>query len=308
MSEPHTPDDDEAEMKELLENWQSPEGDDETDSDDDDEDSISERPVEIPDGVVDHVVLACGDLDTGIQEFEKISGCSAIVTETTPSYVVKGLGIRCARVGFDTSYLEIIAPADDAPGPIGALIRQTGITKLTLFHYAIRYDLDQIETLVNDQYVTDRISLFGGNTKAGEPRKWDVIFLHGHTLAGMAPFFIHWRQPEFHPCSYLALNGSSWGNLTVTVPTDDPLHSFMENVGPVQGLKLQTGAAPHMSFTFTCPEGPVTFTASSVVGFKFPGLEDDEEDPVQAGDFKAPESPELVNVPDALPPTIESSL
>lgn len=302
----------EDEMKQLLEQWESPEGAGESDSDDDDE-SVQERVVDIPSHVVDHVVLACGDLDAGIQEFETITGCSAIVTETSPAYTVKGLGIRCARVCFDTSYLEIIAPNDASPGPIGALIQEEGITKLTLFHYAIRYDLNKVEEFATtSNYVTDRIMLFGGNTKAGEPRKWDVVFLHGksNTLGGMCPFFIHWRQPEFHPCTYLALNGSSWGNLAVTAPTDDPLHSMMDHIGSIEGMTVKTGA-PNITFSFTSPEGPVTFSASSAVGFKFPGLEEFDDDMPTTGkhlDFEAPEAPEMMEVPNALPPAIEPSM
>jgi hypothetical protein len=307
---------DEEQMKALLQEYGHTMNDDNdsNNSDDDDldnvdDDSVEERAVDIQDNIVDHVVLACGDLDAGILEFEKITGCSAIVTETSPAYVVKGLGIRCARVGFDNTYLEIVAPDTATAGPIGALIQQRGIVHLTLFHYAIRANLEDIERLAPDQsYVTDRIALFGGNTKDGEPRKWDVVFLHGHALAGLCPFFIHWRQPVFHPCTYLTVNGSTWDGLSVTAPATDPLHRLMQQVGPVQGLSLQTGP-PSMTFSFTCPEGPVSFSATSAVGFKFPGFDDDllaGQDPA-AVDFEAPEAPELLDVPDALPPAIESS-
>jgi Glyoxalase-like domain len=307
---------DEEHMKALLEKYENDNdatGDDDSD-DDDDEDSVEpEREVDIQDNIVDHAVLACGDLDHGIQEFERITGCSAIVTETSPAYVVKGLGIRCARVGFDTTYLEIIAPDTKSAGPIGALIKQRGITDLTLFHYAIRCNLDSVEQYAQESgYVTDRISLFGGNTRAGEPRKWDVVFLYGHELAGMCPFFIHWRQPVFHPCTYLTVNGSNWGNLAITAPAGDALHSLLQKIGKVQGFTLQTGK-PSMTFSFTCPEGPVSFTSSSAVGFKFPGFEDDDEMAANHGtkvdnvDFEAPETPTLLDVSDTLPPTIESS-
>lgn len=303
---------DEEQMKALLEQHGHNDGDNSEDSEDDDDSVAEERAVDIQDGIVDHVVLACDDLDNGIQEFERITGCSAILTETSPAYVVKGLGIRCARVGFDNTYLEIVAPDTKSAGPIGALIKQRGIVNLTLFHYAIRTNLDDIERCAQeDGYVTDRISLFGGNTRGGEPRKWDVVFLYGHDLAGLCPFFIHWRQPVFHPCTYLTVNGSTWGNLAITAPAGDGLHGLMKKVGNVQGLTLQTGG-PSMTFSFTCPEGPVSFAASSAVGFKFPGFEDDELAASAAEvdgtmDFEAPATPELLDVPDSLPPTIESS-
>lgn len=284
---------DDEKMKELLNQW-GDDGDDDS-SDDDDDSEIQEREVDLVDNVVDHVVFAAATLEDGMAEFEKLTGCSTALTEAAPAFVIKGLGIRCARLALGDSYLEIIAPDSAKAGPIGQLIKEKGITKLTLFHYAIRTSkIDSLEDEVGDfGYTPDHITMFGGNatSKDGEPRKWELLYLYGHPIGGMCPYFVRWSQSNHHPCAILTENGSAWDRLVVRAPSDDPIHLLMESLGSVQGLSVEVGE-PDMSFHFSCPEGSVNFTTPVAVGFKFPGFDEESET-----DLDGPEAfPEPVSV------------
>lgn len=279
---------DDEKMKELLNQWGGDDDDDDDSSEEDDDEEIEEREVTLNDNVVDHVVLAAATLEAGMSEFEQMTGCSAALTEAAPAFVIKGLGIRCARIGFGDSYLEIIAPDAERPGPIGTLIKEKGIAKLTLFHYAIRTsNLDGLVDEVPDYgYTPDHITMFGNaaTSKDGEPRRWELLYLYGHSIGGMAPYFVKWSRSDHHPCCRLADNGSEWEKLVVRAPSDDPIHLLMEGLDQVQGLEVEVGDTAHMSFHFSCPEGSVSFETDAAVGFKFPGfdeengVEDDDED------------------------------
>ena len=128
--------DDDAEAKALLEKYASTAGDvsvsSSSSSDSDDQDMA--REIELEDNVLDHVVLAAPDIDTAVNEFEGKTGIRPRM-----ALAIKGLGIKSARVSFEgSSYLDIIAPDPDRGGPIGDLLRASGVKQRRPFHWAIR--------------------------------------------------------------------------------------------------------------------------------------------------------------------------
>lgn len=193
LSEDLDPNDAEAvEMAKLLGEWGVDDDDDNNnsyndseDNDDDDESEASEREVILDPNVIDHIVLVAPDLDEATKNFEKMTGIAPKVCGH-----INGLGLRCARVSFnDSSFIEIIAPDDKKPGPIGTLIKSRGIKQLTPFHFAIR--TNRAEELKEEVkafgYTPDHITMFSGNTD-GDPKKWELLHLYGHKLGGICPF------------------------------------------------------------------------------------------------------------------------
>lgn len=288
-------------MKELLANWDAENGaaDDDDDSEDSADDSErSERDVILEDNVLDHIVLACGDLEEGMKAFEKQTGVAPVIAGT-----IKGLGIKCARVSFsDAKYIEIIAPDPKGPGPIGELIKGKRIRDLTPFHYAIRTRrAEALKDEVKDKfgYTPDHITMFGAKTD-GTPKKWEMLYLYKHKLGGICPFFINWANSD-HPCVNLPVVGKL-KKISIRAPEDDPVHRLFEHVG-VQGFELEEGSAK-LSFSFKAPEGTVKFSTKKACGFRFPGFEGDTGEAVDADDsyndveFETPTTPDLLPVSD----------
>jgi len=311
------PDDDEedAAMKELLANWDAENAGDDDDEDDDDDDEdeedddseVSERELDVDDNALDHIVLAAGDLEEAMKTFHEQTGVEAVIAGT-----IKGLGIKCARVSFENaSYIEIIAPDPKGPGPIGELLKNKKIKELTPFHFAIRTSrAEQLKDEVSKfGYTPDHITMFGSKAD-GTPRKWEMLYLYGHKMGGVCPFFINWNNSD-HPCATLPIVGKL-KKVTIRAPEDDPVHQLLDHFGKVEGLQIEEGKKK-FSFSFKSPEGTVKFSSDKPVGFKFPGFEADVgvidgDDGDQDAEvvFENPTLPELLPVGDVdyedLPP------
>lgn len=296
-----TPEDTEedAAMKALLAQWggddPAPEDDDDDDDDGEDSSNASEREVQLEDNVIDHIVLAAPDLEEAMEQFEKMTGIGAVVAGS-----INGLGIKCSRISFnDSSYIEIIAPDPKSSGPIGQLLKSKGITELTPFHFAIRSS--KVEELKDEVkkfgYVPDHITMFGGH-KDGTPMKWEMLYLYGHNMGGICPFFINWSNTD-HPCAKLPVVGKL-KKFTIRAPENDPVHKLLDHV-TIKGFNVEVGK-PKLSFQFSSPEGTIKFATSKAVGFKFPGFDDEEHglDACAVDDdevvFDAPEAPELLDL------------
>lgn len=287
-----------AAMKALLAEWGGDDpvpNDDDDDDDGDDSSNASEREVQLEDNVIDHIVLAAPDLEEAMEQFEKMTGIGAVVAGS-----INGLGIKCSRISFnDSSYIEIIAPDPKSSGPIGQLLKSKGITELTPFHFAIRST--KVEALKEEVkkfgYVPDHITMFGGH-KDGTPMKWEMLYLYGHNMGGICPFFINWSNTD-HPCAKLPVVGKL-KKFTIRAPENDPVHKLLDHI-TIKGFNVEVGKSK-LSFQFSSPEGTIKFATSKAVGFKFPGFDDEEHglDACAVDDdevvFDTPEAPELLDL------------
>ncbi|CAB9518191.1 expressed unknown protein [Seminavis robusta] len=293
-------------MKKLLAGFVDEMGGDDDDDDDGLEQSSSSsaperREIELPDNVLDHIVLAAPELEPAIIEFQEKTGIEPRISGS-----IKGLGIKTARVSFEgDSFLEIIAPDPEKGGPIGALLRASGLTGLQPFHWAIRNSKtgDLTGPFKKLGYTPDCISMFGAR-QDGTPRKWELLYLYGHKLKGMCPFFINWDNSD-HPCESMPIVGDLV-HVKVTAPADDLIHTLIKETCS-SGFQLEEGTAK-FEVKFDSPEGEVEFTADSMIGFRFPGFEDEcgpieGEEGAPAPEFAMPEMPEMLEVgdPDDLP-------
>lgn len=300
-------DEEDEEMKKLLEEFGSEKGDDsDASSSSSSSDSEEEaREVELPDNSLDHIVLAAPDFEEALEEFTEKTGVAPKIAGA-----IKGLGIKTARVSFEgPSYLEIIAPDPKSGGPIGNLLKATGIKGLKPFHWAIRNS--KAEPLKDEVgqfgYTPDHISMFGAK-EDGTPRKWEMLYLYGHKMGGICPFFINWANSD-HPCETMPVVGDLI-HVKVSAPDDDPVHQLLDHTSS-EGFTIVEGS-PAFEVKFDSPEGEVSFGATKMTGFRFPGFEEEcgpiegEED-IPEPEFVFPEMPELnlveVGDYDEIPPT-----
>lgn len=141
-----------------------------------------------------------------------------------------------------------------------------------------------------------------------------MLFLYGHKIGGICPYFVGWNNTE-HPCAKLPVVGKL-KKFTVRAPENDPVHQLLAHTD-AQGFNVEVGK-PKLSFQFSSPEGTIKFACSKAIGFKFPGFaeeDNDDEDALLADDvenendveFADIEAPELLDVgelaeEEALPP------
>lgn len=287
------PNEEDEEMKKLIEGFVG-EGDDDDSSNSSGSESGDEaREIELEDNVLDHVVLAAADFDSALEEFTEKTGVAPKIAGA-----IKGLGIKTARVSFEgSSYLEIIAPDPKSGGPIGNLLKASGLSGLKPFHWAIRNSrAEPLKDEVNKfGYTPDHISMFGAK-EDGTPRKWEMLYLYGHKMGGITPFYINWANSD-HPCETMPVVGDLI-HVNVSAPEGDPIHKLIAHTES-SGFNLEEGS-PKFEVKFDSPEGEITFSATKMVGFRFPGFED-ECGPIEGEEES--EFPEIVmpEMPDLLP-------
>lgn len=266
-------------MKELLQQWDGDENSSSSSSssgdsgveDDDrvDGDEFERRPMTkselgLEDNTLDHIVLAAPDFAEAMKEFEAMTGIRPSVGGSQ-----KGLGTLTARVGFDNhSFIEIIAPDPKKAGPIGEQLMNMEEGSLIPIHYAIRQtDLsDLADDYVPNElgYDPDRIAMFKAGTD-GAPRKWEMLFMHGHFHGGTVPYFVDWGECE-HPISSIAQVGSLKG-LVVSCPAGSAVHELLKGIKDVTVVD----GDHKLEFSIGSPEGTITFCGDNPPGIKFPG-------------------------------------
>lgn len=292
--------DEDEEMKKLLAGFVDEMGGDDdassSSSSSSDSSGPDRREIDLPDNVFDHVVLAAPELEPAMVEFQEKTGIEPRISGS-----IKGLGIKTARVSFEgDSFLEIIAPDPEKGGPIGTLLRASGLTGLRPFHWAIRSSKtgELTRPFKKLGYTPDCISMFGAR-EDGTPRKWEMLYLYGHSLRGMCPFFIDWDNSD-HPCETMPVVGDLM-HVKITAPGDDLIHKLISETGS-SGFSLEEGS-PNFEIRFDSPEGEVEFSATKMIGFRFPGFEDEcgpieGEEPEEMPEFVMPAMPEMLDVGD----------
>jgi hypothetical protein len=272
-------DDSEAErMKSMLAQFDD-EGDSSSeDSDDsgdaaaadDDEDKAmddqkkTKAELDLNDNEIDHIILAAPDYEEACKEFETMTGIK-------PARLggIAGLGIKAARVATDNKcYIEILAPDPNKSGFLGAKLAKLEEGSLIPYHYAIREsELEELqEGFVPNElgYIPDRINLFSAGPD-GTPAKWSMLFMQGHFIGGVVPYYIDWGVCT-HPLSGIP-NVGTLKSLTVTAPGGSKVHDLLKNVALANTLE----GDPQIEFAIGTPEGTITFTSENPEGITFPG-------------------------------------
>ena len=141
---------------------------------------------------LDHIMYACPDLQTGIDEIYALTGVMPAMGGSHP-----GVGTRNALLSLDNhQYLEIIAPdpEQDLTGTTGQLLLDHGGTGIR--SWAIACDsLTNVAALAAARNIATRdIIDMSRTTPDGIKLAWQLLFLTDPHM----PFFIDWLKSP-HP-------------------------------------------------------------------------------------------------------------
>jgi hypothetical protein len=233
--------------------------------------------------VLDHIVLAAPDLEEAMAHFEALTGI-----RPNPVGPLQGLGARTAHIGLDNNrYIEILAPDNENPGPIGDVLKTLDPGTLTPWHYAIRSS--EVSRLI-EGYVYDVLGWEPDHIAMVQAlpdnsiRQWDLLTMYGHDMGGCAPCYVKWKDHGQHPTATIALK-ATLETLTVRAPKNHDVHKLITGV---DGIDVEYGE-PLLECTFATPNGKLTFSADYPRGLVFPGFDEQISEipellPVSGGD------------------------
>ncbi len=204
--------------------------------------------------VLDHLLWAAPDLDSGNALFEQITGISPVIGGTHP-----GFGTRNALTSLsDDEYLEIIAPdpSQELAGTRGALIAE--MTRPQMLTFALRAaDLKAVAKGARDAGVTveDPIDMSRA-TPEGRRLEWRVMRLADDRWPGRLPFFIDWKDTP-HPAQTTS-GGCKLDDMYTLTPDPQALSRVYDAIGC--DVPVLAGAANGVVATLIGMNGKVVLT------------------------------------------------
>lgn len=244
---------------------------------DDDEDEG--RELDIPDcledNAVDHIILGCSDIKSGMKKLEEMTGLSPSIVTT----IHGGLGAKTVLVALDNNtFLELLGPNPGTTEGLSGDLQAISSGEIVPFHYAIRGHAEKVQEKVPAglNWDVDKVTLVGSHSPHHydddeDMRTWDHIHLYGHGLGGVVPSYVHWRANKSHPTAALKKQGAKLKKVKVSAPSGHHVHNLL--VG-VNGVCVNTGA-PSLTFEIQTPKGTITFSGSNPKGVTMPGFGDE---------------------------------
>jgi Glyoxalase-like domain len=208
-------------------------------------------PPEAP-TMLDHILLGCSDLDTGIAFFEKNGGVRAAIGGVHP-----GRGTRNALLSLgERRYLEIIAPdpAQSKIADVGRALFNTlkSLTVPTLVGWAAHPgDIDIFAKKLRAASIEFDGPREGSRARPdGRVLKWKTVSL-ADDHNGVLPFFIEWDANSVHP-SVDAPSGCLLESFAIVDPDPAGLKKVTEQIG--LDVPIEPGAKAHLHARFASPE------------------------------------------------------
>jgi hypothetical protein len=216
-------------------------------------DRVSEPPM-VP-ASVDHILLAVHDLQSGIDEYERLTGVRAQLGGAHP-----GRGTQNALVSLGSAtYLEILAPnpADSAGSRVQAELAP--YVTLTPYDWAVRNeDLEALVQSLGEEGVRTGAIQPGARIRSDGARlQWRTLGLvaPAHPLV---PFFIQWAAFSPHPAT-TSPEGCTLRELRFEDPGPDELRRTFDRLGI--DARVSHGPRAAMHVRLDCPTGLVEFPA-----------------------------------------------
>lgn len=175
---------------------------------------------------IDHLMWGAPDLESGIEEIERLLDVRAMVGGAHP-----GLGTCNALLAFDDgAYLEIIAPDPALPEPVSFGARLAGLEQGGLVTWVL--GSDDLQSLAA-RLKAKGLGIQGPQgmsrvTPQGVGLNWSLLFAHNHSFGNLLPFFIDW-QDSAHPAATSPVCGTLT-NLTVAGADAGGLARLLEGV------------------------------------------------------------------------------
>ena len=206
----------------------------------------------VSEAIVDHLVFAAPELESGLDRIEQVLGVRAIEGGRHPAW-----GTRNALLALgEQTYLEIIAPDPELPTP--AQGRPFGIDTLPaprLVSWAAKGTrLEQIVATAREQGIDLGAVSTGSRLQADGARlKWHLTDLYMPRMDGIIPFFIDWGASP-HPAASLP-RGCSLMCLHLRHPQAEWVQNFLSSLGP--DLHVEKATKPGLIAEIQTPGGLV---------------------------------------------------
>lgn len=205
------------------------------------------------DWTLDHVVIASYDLESDIKDFHK-----NLETKPIPGGKHPSLGTRNALVSVADSktYIEILAPDPSNSSGLGhkmLSMHGPGLS-LTPYHFAIRTtNLGGVRAKAKSLGMEPtEIMEMSRTTTDGTVLKWKWVFLRGHSLGGLVPFFVDWSGSSTHPTDMMNVSedlGAACLSVKVVVAAPlEHLTKVKSLLQGVEGVEFEENQTPALYF------------------------------------------------------------
>jgi len=202
--------------------------------------------------VVDHLVYATTDIQSGIDEIERLTGIRAVTGGSHP-----GMGTQNALLSLGPgTYLEIIAP-DPAQTEYRSprLFQVDEIDAPRLVTWAAKGDdMDRLASLhFSDGSSLGEAMAGSRETPGGITLTWQLTNPYTEIASGVVPFIINWGDTP-HPADN-APQGATLVALKVSHPNPEYVHGIFAAIGI--DIPLAVGRRASIIATIDTPNGRI---------------------------------------------------
>ena len=175
---------------------------------------------------IDHVILAINNLDSGMAQFERMTGVKPVFGGEHP-----GRGSHNALVSFgENTYLEIIAPRMNLDSvEAGHVAYLQDFDSLTPMGWAVTSS-DTVGTkniLVEQGFAVSGFSSGGREKPNGDKLAWTTFGI-AEDVPGL-PFFIHWHMGTPHPAT-TSPSGAKLSQVYIQTPEAERLQKMVTSL------------------------------------------------------------------------------
>ena len=212
---------------------------------------------EVP-AVLDHIIIGCNDLDTGIDLVKEKTGVRAVLGGVHP-----GRGTRNALLSMgERHYLEIIAP-DSSQGSIVHFPQILGMKEPRLIGWAVHPpDIAATAKLLRENKIAFKGPDDGSRQRAdGHVLNWKTINLDDDRH-GLLPFFIEWGADTIHP-SKDTTSHCTLEYFQILSPDPDELTTMFKHMG--LDLTVERSDKSRLRALISGPKGELGLTTDSLI-------------------------------------------
>lgn len=197
-------------------------------------------------------MIATSDLDVDMKDFKQNLQTTPIPGGKHPS-----LGTRNALVSVMNSktYIEILAPDPSSKDSLGyqmLSLHKPGLS-LTPYHFAMRTtNLEGVRSKAKALGMEPTpIQEMSRVTTKGKVLKWKWVFLRGHQLGGLVPFFVDWSGSP-HPTEAMDVSsdvGAACLSVKVVIAApNEMLNKVKRLMSGVEGVEFEEHDTPGLYF------------------------------------------------------------
>ncbi|MEM7355722.1 MAG: VOC family protein, partial [Acidobacteriota bacterium] len=201
---------------------------------------------------IDHVILATTDLESGMQEFEDLTGVRPVYGGSHPDRDTHN-AIASLSGGM---YVEILAPKDELDAMPAFF---ANFHHLTLVGFALSTrDIERVESTVRDLNLATKGTESGSRTTPdGGLLAWRLLLIN-EPASFMNPFFIAWSTDSQHP-SKAQPPQAALESLILATPHKEQIERILSESGDtVRGLTIVEGERT-LTLELETPRGRITF-------------------------------------------------